>query len=78
MGKSSLARAGVVPAIRRRGQPVVVFTPGTDPVGRLAQVDPDSAVVVDQLEEIFDATAERERVAFAEALGAGRCGCRSC
>ena len=46
-----------------------MFTPGTDPVGRLAQVDPDSAVVVDQLEEIFDSTtAERERVAFAEAL----------
>jgi DNA-binding SARP family transcriptional activator/WD40 repeat protein len=68
-GKSSLARAGVVPVMRRRGQPVVVITPGPDPVARLAHVAPGTAVVVDQLEELFttstDAAAAQE---FGEAL----------
>jgi WD40 repeat protein/DNA-binding SARP family transcriptional activator len=68
-GKSSLARAGIVPAILRRGHSVVVFTPGADPVGRLAGIDPQSAIVVDQLEELFTITAtDAERVSFADAL----------
>ncbi len=57
-GKSSLARAGIVPAIRRRGHSVAVITPGHDPLARLARVDPDSAVVLDQLEELFTMTAD--------------------
>ena len=32
-GKSSLVRAGLVPALRRRGLTTVVFVPGTDPDG---------------------------------------------
>jgi len=69
MGKSSLARAGVVPAIRRRGHAVVVLTPGADPVAELTRIDPDSAVVVDQLEGIFvTTTAEGQRTLFAGAL----------
>ncbi len=68
-GKSSLARAGLVPAIRRRGQAVVVFTPGADPVARLGRVPLDTAVVVDQLEELFTITSsEAERAAFADGL----------
>ncbi len=69
VGKSSLARAGVAPAIRRRGQAVLVLTPGVDPVASLARVSPDSAVVVDQLEELFaSTTSDGDRAAFAEAL----------
>jgi WD40 repeat protein/DNA-binding SARP family transcriptional activator len=55
-GKSSLVRAGVVPALRRRGVEVVTFTPGSDPVATLAEAasHPDDAVwVVDQFEELF-------------------------
>jgi DNA-binding SARP family transcriptional activator/WD40 repeat protein len=68
-GKSSLARAGVVPAVRRRGQAIFVITPGANPVERLARVPADAAVVVDQLEELFTiSTDPAERQAFAQAL----------
>jgi DNA-binding SARP family transcriptional activator/WD40 repeat protein len=68
-GKSSLARAGVVPAVRRRGQAVIVMTPGLDPVARLASNAPRTAVVVDQLEELFTTGADITAAqAFGEAL----------
>jgi DNA-binding SARP family transcriptional activator/WD40 repeat protein len=68
-GKSSLVRAGVVPAVRRREQAVFVITPGPDPVARLAQIPADAAVVVDQLEELFTITADpAQRQAFAQTL----------
>ncbi|HJS49808.1 MAG TPA: protein kinase, partial [Gaiellaceae bacterium] len=55
-GKSSLVRAGLVPAFHRaRDAPAVVMTPGSDPGGELERsltADP-SLLVVDQLEEVF-------------------------
>ena len=56
-GKSSLVRAGVTPALQRRGRQVVVFAPGSDPDAALTNAlapAPDNAVlVVDQFEELF-------------------------
>jgi WD40 repeat protein/tRNA A-37 threonylcarbamoyl transferase component Bud32 len=56
-GKSSLVRAGLVPAFRHaREGPVVVMTPGSDPVGLLERslggASP-ALLIVDQLEELF-------------------------
>jgi WD40 repeat protein/DNA-binding SARP family transcriptional activator len=55
-GKSSLVRAGVAPAVRRRGHDVVVFVPGNDPHVTAAEIRATtdaSVVVVDQFEELF-------------------------
>jgi len=56
-GKSSLVRAGVVPAFARdRDGAVVVMTPGSTPTAALAQAladGPPTLLVVDQLEELF-------------------------
>ena len=52
-GKSSLARAGVAPALRRHGRDVAVINPGAQPNDVLAGVVPGSVLVVDQLEELF-------------------------
>ncbi len=56
-GKSSVVRAGVVPALRRaRKGRVVVLTPGPDPVAELRRAlagGSPELVVVDQLEEAF-------------------------
>jgi WD40 repeat protein/class 3 adenylate cyclase len=56
-GKSSLVRAGIIPAFRRaREGSIVVMTPGSDPeieLGRSMGDDPPALVVVDQLEEAF-------------------------
>ena len=71
-GKSSLVRAGMVPALRAQGRAVAVCTPGADPPAALsaalASVAPDAAVVVDQGEELFAVCidpARRERFAAA-------------
>ncbi|MFD5704003.1 nSTAND1 domain-containing NTPase [Streptomyces lasiicapitis] len=85
-GKSSLVRAGLLPALAaRRGRWVVVppFSPGADPVAGLASAlaaavrggrTVPALLVVDQLEELFTLAGEREREAFlgrvAEALEA--------
>ena len=56
-GKSSLVQAGLVPALRRRGAEVEVFTPGAD--GALAMAAArsrragDPLLVIDQFEEAF-------------------------
>jgi len=56
-GKSSLVRAGIVPAMARAGHPASVVTPGTDPLAALttaiAAQYPGGLLVVDQLEEVF-------------------------
>ncbi|HEU5475284.1 MAG TPA: WD40 repeat domain-containing protein [Actinophytocola sp.] len=71
-GKSSLLRAGVVPALRRavlpgsNRWPCAVFTPTTDPVGelttQLGALPPADRVVlvVDQFEETFTLCAQEQ------------------
>ena len=72
-GKSSLVRAGLVPAYRRaREGPVVVMTPGSDPAAELERslsAGPPSLLVVDQLEEVFTLCPdEASRARFIDAL----------
>ena len=56
-GKSSLVRAGLVPAYRRAYEgPVAVITPGSNPAAELERslsTGPPSLLIVDQLEEVF-------------------------
>lgn len=82
-GKSSLVRAGLLDAMRKR-QPelkAIVFPPGPDPSARLRAAmettpDPD-VVVVDQFEELFTLVREpADREAFLERLLALRKSCR--
>ncbi|WP_160423606.1 BTAD domain-containing putative transcriptional regulator [Agromyces seonyuensis] len=78
-GKSSLVRAGMVPALRRRGDRVLVLAPGRDLDLRL-RVATEGArradvVVVDQFEEVFhsadvDAGAAAAAIARTAAAGA--------
>ncbi|MFG2981791.1 AAA family ATPase [Streptomyces sp. NPDC048258] len=78
-GKSSLVRAGLLPALARRRRRWTVaepFSPGVDPVGalhrRLEQL-PDARpalLVVDQLEELLTLSGPEERTAFLAALRA--------
>jgi DNA-binding SARP family transcriptional activator len=67
-GKSSLARAGIVPMLRRRGQEVVVMVPGRDPQSSLAEAlsrfDDRVVLVVDQFEEIYAGASDEEADAF--------------
>jgi WD40 repeat protein len=74
-GKSSLLRAGVIPALRRAGECVpVLFTPGADPRAALAKALPDDprcepVLVVDQFEEVFTLCSDLgERMEFIDAL----------
>ena len=72
-GKSSLVRAGLVPAYRRaREGPVVEMTPGSDPAAeleRLLSLGPPSLLIVDQLEEVFTLCPdEASRARFIDAL----------
>ncbi|RPF29505.1 WD40 repeat protein [Streptomyces sp. Ag109_G2-6] len=77
-GKSSLVRAGLLPALtgrRSRWTAYPAITPGTDPVGALRRAL-DGAVadgrprvlVVDQLEELLTLSGPRERAAFVAAV----------
>ncbi|MFE6967591.1 BTAD domain-containing putative transcriptional regulator [Agromyces sp. NPDC057679] len=55
-GKSSLLLAGIVPALRARGEHVVVLGSGATPLPRLRDAfaeRTDGVVVVDQFEELF-------------------------
>ncbi len=63
-GKSSVLRAGVVPALRSAGLLVAVATPGT-----LPSAAPD-VLVVDQLEEVFAAGRPEEEPARVAAAAA--------
>ncbi|MGW2988272.1 NACHT and WD repeat domain-containing protein [Streptomyces goshikiensis] len=73
-GKSSLVRAGLLPALtarRSRWHAGPVFTPGSDPVGALRQAVAEAGrarplvLVVDQLEELLTLSGPGERTAFA-------------
>ena len=72
-GKSSLVRAGVVPAYRRaRDGAVAVLNPGSDPAAELERAlsdGPPGLLVVDQLEEIFTlCTDQANRARFLDAV----------
>jgi WD40 repeat protein len=69
-GKSSLLRAGLVPALRNGDdRPVVVITPGARPVALGDVLAQEGVLVVDQFEELFTLCAdEPERDRFVEAL----------
>ena len=72
-GKSSLVRAGLVPAFRRaREAPAVVMTPGSDPSAELERslsAGPPSLLIVDQLEEVFTLCPdEGSRATFVDSL----------
>jgi DNA-binding SARP family transcriptional activator/outer membrane protein assembly factor BamB len=66
-GKSSLMKAGVVPALRTRGENVVTLSPGADPAGALAAAraaSPRGTVLcIDQFEEVFTGGIDRSAVA---------------
>ncbi len=72
-GKSSVLRAGVVPAVRNGALPgawsVAVITPGADPVAVLRRATEtfdaeQTLVVVDQFEEVFTHAAQEARTEF--------------
>ncbi|MFE2059619.1 AAA family ATPase [Streptomyces sp. NPDC059446] len=76
-GKSSLVRAGLLPALgRRRGRWTVgaAFSPGPDPAGALARhlarlgAERPALVVVDQMEELLTLAGSEEREAFLTAV----------
>lgn len=81
-GKSSLLRAGLVPAVRAGALAedgttweCTVLTPGTTPtedVGRVIGGEPGvrRVIVLDQFEEVFTSVDDDERRAFIEALAA--------
>ncbi len=72
-GKSSVLRAGVVPAVRDGALPgtwsVAMLTPGGDPVAALESatygvVSEHVLVVIDQFEEVFTHASEQARAEF--------------
>jgi DNA-binding SARP family transcriptional activator/WD40 repeat protein/energy-coupling factor transporter ATP-binding protein EcfA2 len=70
-GKSSLVRAGVAAALQRDGRRVAIFTPGTQPLDALANVNPQAmdVLVVDQCEEALRLEIDaRERAEFFDRL----------
>ncbi|GAA0820905.1 helix-turn-helix domain-containing protein [Streptosporangium amethystogenes subsp. fukuiense] len=80
-GKSSLLRAGVVPALRTSSSPpkVVVITPGDHPMRHADRLRADESaggspvVVVDQFEEVFTLCRDRgERAEFVDMLVGAR------
>jgi WD40 repeat protein/DNA-binding SARP family transcriptional activator len=73
-GKSSLVRAGIVPALHRQGKAVAVITPGVSPMrslGGTVGVGEPPVLVVDQCEEIVTLGLPQEtRTAFLDAIAA--------
>jgi DNA-binding SARP family transcriptional activator/outer membrane protein assembly factor BamB len=67
-GKSSLARAGVAPALRGQGRNVAVVHAGAYPDVLLDGIERGSVLVVDQLEELFVLCDPDQRRRFAAAL----------
>ena len=68
-GKSSLARAGVAPALRRDNREVAVVVPDANPDRAMATIPKGSVLVVDQLEELFVACPDGQaRARFAAAV----------
>nr|SBO98048.1 High-affnity carbon uptake protein Hat/HatR [Nonomuraea gerenzanensis] len=68
-GKSSLLRAGLVPAVQD-GRECVILTPGEHPMRHAGRIAPDGTlVVVDQFEEVFTLCQDqRERERFIDLL----------
>ena len=56
-GKSSLARAGIAPALEARGNHIAVLVPGRDPayalIDAVGSAEQGSILIVDQFEEMF-------------------------
>ena len=73
-GKSSLLRAGVTAALRRRGQHSVTITPGAHPMESLtalARAPHAAALLIDQCEELFSLCEDsEEQQEFLRALAA--------
>jgi WD40 repeat protein/class 3 adenylate cyclase len=71
-GKSSLVRAGVVPALQRSANGelhTAIFAPGARPLAQLEGAREASLLVVDQFEEVFTLCRdEEERAAFIDGL----------
>ena len=71
-GKSSLVRAGVVPALRRaarRELRAAIVSPGANPLAQLAAAGEAPVLVVDQFEEVFTlCRSEENRSVFIDAL----------
>jgi WD40 repeat protein/class 3 adenylate cyclase/energy-coupling factor transporter ATP-binding protein EcfA2 len=71
-GKSSLVRAGVVPALQHSADGelrTTIFAPGVHPLAQLGGAREASLLVVDQFEEVFTLCRdEEERAAFIDAL----------
>jgi len=74
-GKSSLVLAGLVPALRARGDTVVVLGSGATPVARLRDAlsgrGHADVIVIDQFEELFHSGLPDAQVAEFSALIAG-------
>ncbi len=67
VGKSSLARAGLVPRLG----PVTIVTPGPQPLAVLQDVEPSQVLVVDQAEEVVtQCVDEDERRSFFDKVAA--------
>ena len=79
-GKSSLLLAGIVPALRARGEQVVVIGTGAAPLDRTREALADRAgtvVVIDQFEELFHSGLPESHIhdvgsSIAAAVAAGR------
>ncbi|HEY5856017.1 MAG TPA: hypothetical protein VIW24_18750 [Aldersonia sp.] len=82
-GKSSLLRAGVIPALREMGFTTALMTPGTDPAATLHELDRADAagcadcVVIDQFEETWTLCRDTARSEFLAALRNDTALCRS-
>lgn len=70
-GKSSLVRAGLIPALRSgrlpgsETWPVHLFTPGSDPLEQVPAPSSDASVwIIDQFEELFTLNHAQTRVDF--------------
>ncbi|HET6673058.1 MAG TPA: BTAD domain-containing putative transcriptional regulator [Agromyces sp.] len=80
-GKSSLVLAGIVPALRARGESVTILSTGGASVARLRDALADrthvDVVVIDQFEELFHSRLSEEEVTefctvLADAISSGR------
>jgi DNA-binding SARP family transcriptional activator len=72
-GKSSLMKAGLVPALLLQGRSSMVCTPGADPVGAIAAArvggaQPGAVLCVDQAEEAFETGRDDDVLAWLQAL----------
>jgi DNA-binding SARP family transcriptional activator len=70
-GKSSLLKAGVVPALLLQGRRSAVCTPGADPVAAITAAraaDPDAVLCVDQAEEALQSGRDEDAVLWLRTL----------